>query len=819
MKHRLYIGILLIASLFGCAKKQTQAESMLQYHPRQLSFILRTDNLQSLKSAVKTNEVLQEFSTIDAFKIWQNQLEYLAEIAPDKEVVLSYSSVGQNNIELCFSTKSNNPIANHFKKADSSKISKYEQKDIHSYFYRNQVLHSTRFDSILVGSSSKLLLENLIRAKGKYMHYTKLEKLFNQIKPNKLGTLFVHTDKVDAMLQAWQQKKKPSNWAAQTQWLALDIDLISEGVLLHGIASKNDSIPRQLDLLHDNNNESEKLQSYLPIDLDEVSFYHFSDFEQVDRVRQQYLKKVVQNDSLLHPLEEMAIAKYKEQQIVAMSFFADNHIADFLQTIQNGTTLYRNVTIHTLGDSHFLQNKLTPLLQNFEANYSCVIEDAFVFTSDKASIEHLISNYQNGATLHKNNTYVFAKNSLSETNSLFQYQTGTGLKNQWIKRLQPKEAKALKKTNLKNYHLSQQFVDDQNFFHAAIQLHKNPKSNQQNIIAQKFSVQLDADILGEPQFVTNHRSKKKEIVIQDITHNLYLISTNGKVLWKKALDGPIQGKIQQVDLYKNGKLQLAFNTNNQWIILDRNGEIVAPFQKKFKGGNLSPLAVFDYENNKNYRFVFSQGNQVYMFDDKGKTVSGFDFNSTANLIGTPKHFRYKGKDYILMRNENGKLFICNRRGAIRIPIQKTFEFSENDIYWYKNAFSFSNKKGELIQINEKGKISKKNMGIPSPHFIDATAKSLAALNSNQLYIKSNKVDLPIGVYSEPKFFYLYDKIYVSTTDMDNQKTYLFDSRGKSIANFPIFGIGPATIDDMEKDRKLELLVKSSANTLVVYQLY
>ena len=37
----------------------------------------------------------------------------------------------------------------------------------------------------------------------------------------------------------------------------------------------------------------------------------------------------------------------------------------------------------------------------------------------------------------------------------------------------------------------------------------------------------------------------------------------------KQLTGKIQGLIQQVDLYKNGRLQMAFRTEDRFYILDR----------------------------------------------------------------------------------------------------------------------------------------------------------------------------------------------------------------------------------------------------------
>ena len=150
------------------------------------------------------------------------------------------------------------------------------------------------------------------------------------------------------------------------------------------------------------------------------------------------------------------------------------------------------------------------------------------------------------------------------------------------------------------------------------------------------------------------------------------------MLWKKQLESAIQGKIQQVDIYKNGKLQLAFTTNNKLLILDRNGKEVAPFTIKHEGGNLNPLAVFDYDGKKDYRFLVTQGPKVFMYNNKGKIVSGFKYKKAeSDILGAPQHFRINKKDYLCFKLANGQLKLLNRVGkygvehGVKLPTMKT----------------------------------------------------------------------------------------------------------------------------------------------------
>ncbi|MEL6485448.1 MAG: ribonuclease HII, partial [Bacteroidota bacterium] len=334
-----------------------------------------------------------------------------------------------------------------------------------------------------------------------------------------------------------------------------------------------------------------------------------------------------------------------------------------------------------------------------------------------------------------------------------------------------------------------------------------------------FSLELETDLIFDPVFVKNHRTNAYEIVVQDQDNVLYLISTEGKVLWKKTLDGPIRGKIHQVDIYKNGKLQLAFCTSNQFLILDRNGEVVKPFDKTFEGGNLNALAVFDYENNKDYRFVITQGKKVFMYNRIFQIVDGFKFTEAPSaIVQAPQHFRLSNKDYLLFPLENGSIKILHRVGRDRITISDKIKTSGNEWFLYKNKFSTTSSQGILVQIDTKGKLSRTNLNLGQNHGMYATSKTLAIMDDNTLSIRGKKVTLELGVYSPPKIFYINDKIYVSVTDVQNQKIYLFDSQAKPISGFPVIGSSLIDLMDMDGDKKLELVAKDQDNSIVVYKI-
>ena len=150
-----------------------------------------------------------------------------------------------------------------------------------------------------------------------------------------------------------------------------------------------------------------------------------------------------------------------------------------------------------------------------------------------------------------------------------------------------------------------QGISEDNFIQSRFTAQKNNPNQPKNSVTDQFRFNLDAPLATNPKWIRNHRNKTMDIVVQDEKNVLYLFSNTGDLFWKKQLSGPIIGEIQQVDLYKNRRLQMAFRTQDRFIILDRNGKIVPPFNIKLPNDTPQHLSVFDYDGNRNYRFLFN----------------------------------------------------------------------------------------------------------------------------------------------------------------------------------------------------------------------
>ena len=87
-----------------------------------------------------------------------------------------------------------------------------------------------------------------------------------------------------------------------------------------------------------------------------------------------------------------------------------------------------------------------------------------------------------------------------------------------------------------------------------------------------------------------------------------------------------------------------------------------------------------------------------MFDSKGNRVKGFDYSGESRIITQPRHYRISNKDIIVFKTLDN-LSILNRRGKIRIKPNENYDYSNEDIFQYKNLLVTTSDKNEIIGTN------------------------------------------------------------------------------------------------------------------------
>ncbi len=598
--------------------------------------------------------------------------------------------------------------------------------------------------------------------------------------------------------------------------ILLDIDLKQDEILFNGITKATDSTKSLIEVFKNTMPQENQMARITPSNSDaflSFTFNNFSNFKQ-NLKSYQTIDSLSTETTLFDNIVEVGVVFEGSQEAIVLNSLDEVSTSHALSNQQNLAETYRDIDIYHFSSPNLFQQTFSPFVQSNNAVLYCAIDNFFVFGSSVDMLQNIIANYQNNTTLSQRSYFETIKENLSDEASLMYVVNPSTLNRkmeQFLNENLPLQLDHYKASAI-------QFIYDTNFAHVNAIIKKSKTKAIENSVTEEFNIKITEEILNTPQFVKNHETNQKEIILQDVKNNLYLISNTGKLLWKKQLDGAILGKIEQIDMYKNGRLQLAFATPNRIYVLDRNGKEVAPFPLKFNDKVTQPLSVFDYDNNRNYRLLVTQGKNILMYDQLGKTVKGFNFKSAESpLIYQPQHIRIGRKDYLLFKTAN-KLYILDRVGKTRVSPKNSYNYSNQAVYLYNNKFTTTTTDGKLVTIDTNGNTAEQNLQLTDRHHIETTSKTLVAQSENRLTIKNKTLEMDYGNYTKPDIFYIYDKIYVSVTDLQAKKIYLFDSQGKSIANFPVYGNSKISLDNIDKDKNLEFVTKGDSNSILIYQI-
>ena len=788
---RLGFLLVLFSFLLACKKDYSKINHPYKFIPNETSAVIQINELNDFINSIENHEILSGIYN----KELKNVSNVLKNLNTTQQVFIAFTESAQNQSDYLILTKNDSvlfvvdSISNSL--SESLVDFKIEKTQIDSIIVYHKVI-----GNIFAGSNNLEVLKKLNLKKEN----TELSKLIETSDKKSVASIVFKSDSPDYSKLLFLNF---GNKQINTNYSILDLNYTSKSLQYNGIQSSNDSILDYLDSFKKTipqKTNTPKLAPYNTSSLVSISYDDFSVFNKnLIQFRTQTRDSTT---TFLNFTNEIALI----DNAVLLYTLDPNLILESIEEKSNIDT-FRDIDIYQFGDPQFFKSRLLPYISYDNSEFFTVYNNFIVFSNSIESIKFILTNALNNNTLANWDAFKSISKNLSDEASLFIFKNSDGLSE-------------ILEQDIKGYNANAvQFIYDDNYAHVNGVIQKFKKRATTNSVTEAFSIQLDAELLTAPQALKNHVTKAHDIAVQDVNNVLYLISDSGNTLWKKQLHGKILGDIKQIDMYKNGRFQIAFATSNRLYILDRNGNDVSSFPLKFNDVITQPLSVFDYDKRKNYRLLITQSKNLLMYNVKGKSVSGFNYkNNGSDIASQPKHFRIGSKDYIVF-GAGETLKILNRQGKVRINVKDKIRFSDKNIYLYQNKFTTTNTLGQLIQVDTRGKLNTKNLNLTGKHYIATTSKTLVALTENRLIIKSRTVDLDYGDYTAPKIFYINDKIYITTTDLQSKKVYLFDSQAKSIPNFPVFGTSTAELQKLDNENGLELIVKSDAKSIVVYKLH
>jgi len=263
------------------------------------------------------------------------------------------------------------------------------------------------------------------------------------------------------------------------------------------------------------------------------------------------------------------------------------------------------------------------------------------------------------------------------------------------------------------------------------------KSSNSVLWEKKF----DSAILGELHVLQNHRTNQEVVLVQTKDKNVHLLDQTGKQLWETNVNEEILGSVQQVDYYKNGKLQMVFATKSKIHMLDILGRKVANYPISLPKNALAGLTAVHYDSKKNYRFfVPCTDASIYAFEYSGKPLTGWSPNKSAGAVNQPlTYFRHSGKDNLVAVDEKGNISIMNRKGELRTAKIVTNKTIVQPFTWQASKAYLtsvdSNGKEIILYPDGKFKSGKGNVGKVSMHLNQGDKRIQLSTSSNSLLAK------------------------------------------------------------------------------------
>ncbi|MFC4633864.1 hypothetical protein ACFO3O_08095 [Dokdonia ponticola] len=817
--------ILIVLCFVACEQEQSTVTSPLtKYIPRKASIVVKTKNIKGLQSAIKNNDLIQAFTKTRYQDFLTSTTPLLKDLKSKNETLICYTQIGNNTYDVSILTKATPEVFT----LDSTKTTQTKlgnaSPSIIKITSQEATFYTLELDGVFMASTSELLLENTLRERkdNGITNDTDFITAYNATS-NATASILVKGSEMDDVWTTLYPNAKDHPLQRAFSWSLGDVDMSQNDIKISGVTLVKDSTEQRLLLFKDTkpvNNTIDQItpitaQSMTAISYDNWSTYknNLAELHKIDPS-----KFIIKGEDIVRSFDEVGTIQLDGGTVIVGHTTDAMVTEEALASYKEEETSYRQIPVYRFKDQTVFTKTYELILDAPSVQLYCALDNFYVFADTQEHLETIIANYQNNATLTASTVYKNTKSQLSDASSLLRITNTEKIKYQEL--VSEKEAAAFKKINVTDYPFAAlQLIQDSNFMHLTIVINKNENIQKDGAITQIASTKLETSISRAPQLVKNHRTKGSDILLQDEGNILHLISNSGKLLWQKELDGPILGKVQQVDLYRNGRLQLAFVTPKTWYILDRNGNEVAPFSVSFKENITQPLAVFDYENNRKYRFIITQGKQVQMFDKDAKIVNGFGFSKTENdIIYPPKHLQINNKDYIIIAENSGKLHILSRTGKSRVDVKERIDFGDTPIFKEKNTFTTYDINGGKINITTGGTLTRTQSDIVTNTIVHTNGNTTASLLENKLIINNKEIALDYGAYTTPEIFKVGKKVLITLTNTETSQVLCFNEKGEPIDNFPVYGIGPAYFDYLERNKNLGFVTQGDANSILIYQI-
>ena len=688
MKKRLSLFIIFLLFsffLFFFYNQKKSSTDLWDIIPDKSTLIIELDDPNSqwdkILFELKESKLINSIkSIIDDYNDFDNFIDgKLEEYLRDNKLIISYFNLSNKTLEPVYLSYKKNLdedfIIENLKNKDYDINERNLNGEIIFEAKKNDKNHVFAFlDNISVYSTNSLIIEDIIRSisNSELIFKKNNPSLFSQVKiKNDFGNIYLNLNDIQKiLLNIFPQELFNNSLKSLPKKSFFDIEMSNGLVRMNGFSSKIDSNN------FTNENQYDSILNFIPSNT--ILYTNMSSEENNQNLISNRFSKALIESLNSNTYFEISIINIPDNLKIKNKKEIDDDIYSF-----NDKEIFTAAKIKkTDVDYHYFKYEKFMIITE---NYNSLKEVKSMLINKDFWIKNLNFNkFQKQLNESHNSLLVFDINKLLPINN-----SSIGLTSLQLSKIQNKYYMSfnLLETDTENY-----VVQEENSLNEY--LFKN-------------------NLSSKPHIIFSHINNKPEVIIQDEKNIVYHLSNSLEPIWSDSIE-KIISKIFVIDYYKNNKKQIVFASPNKIYGFDRKGNSLIGFP--FENPSKSPiqhLNIIDYDKSKRYRIISSHRNgEIYFYDKNGKTLNGWNpILMEDELVQAPIHTRVRGKDYIIILQKNGDIYVKNRRGInykgfpVKLDSDLTnkihLQSSSNSA---KSLLEILSDDGKLYKINLEGKI-------------------------------------------------------------------------------------------------------------------
>lgn len=868
----------LLSTYFAFQFLKSEAElamDPIESVPLDAAVIIESNNLsKSWFRISETNLVYSSLLSIDEVKTFDKTLKKVDSVLSNspktsglldqKQSVVSLHS-GDGGIQFFISTSCSEDIfldikvtleENYALKGMADNIFQMEVGSSSYYLSYDVPFIMFSTDANLIKSSVKSREEN-----KSLLDDSTFVRLRNSSSSNLGISLYVSGKRLGNMLTPYLKKDALESWSGGKvlpSWMALDVNEKSNTIIINGLSS-SDADNFWFKNILDQKAQNSKSLVLLPTDL--LSLKRSSIFDPVAYLdnAENYQLNDIAADCDCDP--KSTFANWITGEVITIEFGNEDkrdnayfigcegtpNMVGVLSSFGLSDTLYKQVYDT---DLYLIENKNFLSLVGIEDTssqplYFSRMHD-YAVISTYNGISKLAYQYKASQSSIPNNRFInFAKQLMANYSSVDVYYAWNALlenasvyfKDEYL----PKLSELKKEVNDLNGLIWQGSATKDQLVYHSLAINTNQANEQEGAVQKLWSFNLQHNAVSVPQVIKNHQTGTSEVVVQDEDNNIILLSATGKHKWSKPINEKIIGEIKQIDVYQNGKFQMLFNTATKIHLLDINGNEVTGFPIKLPMQATNEVAVFDYENNGNYRFMINTiDKKLLNYSKEGKMVEGWVVNTTAQIVlNKVDHFVVSGLDYIIVNDIGGNVYLFNRKGELREDskvsgiintLEKENVFLQVGTSLATTKYIFKDSVGRIMEMPLSGEsklftldstmhnynhlvVDLENDKLPD--FITSFGNKLSVFGPDKKVFFSEIFDF--DVHNNFQTIGTPNK-YTLISNEKKQIVHLYTYQFKPVPDFPQPGSAQSCMGDLNKDGKMEFITIVNGKEVVCYSI-